>query len=271
MKHLRIFEEYIPGGRAAGKSLKDLAKAHGVGIKSLEKQLRVGVAVEMEHTNSEAKAEEIAMDHLAEDPRYYTKLVRKGFVDEPKALKIYKEVYEGDWFDNLSYHPANQPDDPDPTREVEYTPAQQKFNTMAFLGDRIGFSLLFGKDEVGGGAWALNTDDVPEDYLLVTDYTDEDGYGDVEKELDDEACLNYATDLWNERSKDPDNVGEGMEDYEDGKLLCRIDAELAEDLIRSMERTLRPGSLSPNRPAENSEVRKAISVAVYELSKLFEL
>lgn len=270
MKHLRIFEEYIPGGRAAGKSLKDLAKAHGVDIKSLEKQLRVGVAVEMEHTNSEAKAEEIAMDHLAEDPRYYTKLVRKGFVDEPGALKIYKEIYEGDWFDNLSDHPANQPEDPDPTREIEYTPAQQKFETMAFLGERMGFTLLHGKDPIGG-VWALNTDDVPEDYLLTTDYTDEEGYGDVEKELDDEACLNYATDLWDAQNREPDNVGEGMEGYEDGKLLCRVDAELAEDLIRSMERTLRPGSLSPNKPAENADVRKAISLAVYELSKLFSL
>ena len=270
MKHLRIFEEYIPGGRAAGKSLKDLAKAHGVGIKSLEKQLKVGVAVEMEHTNSEAKAEEIAMDHLAENPRYYTKLVRNGFVDEPKALKIHKELYEGDWFDNLRDHPANQ-DDPDPTREIEYTPAQQKFNTMAFMGDRMGFTLLQGKDTVGGGVWVLNTDEVPEDYLLTIDYTDEEGYGDVEKELDDEACLNYATDLWDGRSKDPDNYGEGLEDYEEGKLLCRVDAEVAEDLIRSMERKLRPGSLTPNKPAENAEVRKAISLAVYELSKLFSL
>ena len=270
MKHLRIFEEYIPGGRAAGKSLKDLAKAHGVNPKSIEKQLRVGVAVEMEHTNSEVKAEEIAMDHLAEDPRYYTKLVRKGFVDEPKALKIYKEVYEGDWFDNLSYHPANQPDGPDPSREIEYTPAQQKFTTMAFMGDGLGFTLLHGKDPIGG-VWMLNVDDVPEDYLLVTDYTDEEGYGEVERELDDEACLNYATDLWDAQNREPDNVGEGMEGYEDGKLLCRIDAELAEDLIRSMERTLRPGSLSPNKPAENAEVRKAISLAVYELNKLFSL
>ena len=270
MKHLRIFEEYIPGGRAAGKSLKDLAKAHGVGIKSLEKQLKVGVAVEMEHTNSEAKAEEIAMDHLAENPRYYTKLVRNGFVDEPKALKIHKELYEGDWFDNLRDHPANQ-DDPDPTREIEYIPAQQKFSTMAFLGDRMGFTLINGKDQVGGGVWALNIDEVPENYLLTIDYTDEDGYGDVEKELDDEACLNYATDLWDAQNTEPDNVGEGMEGYEDGKLLCRVDAELAEDLIRSMERKLRPGSLTPNRPAENSDVRKAISLAVYELNKLFEL
>jgi hypothetical protein len=270
MKHLRIFEEHIPGGRAAGKSLKDLAKAHGVNPKSLEKQLRVGVAVEMEHTNSEAKAEEIAMDHLAEDPRYYTKLVRKGFVDEPKALKIHKEIYEGDWFDNLSYHPANQPEDPDPTREIEYTPAQQKFSTMAFMGDGLGFTLLHGKDPIGG-VWVLNVDDMPGDYLLTTDYTDEDGYGDVERELDDEACLNYATDLWDDQNREPDNVGEGMEGYEDGKLLCRVDAELAEDLIRSMERKLRPGSLSPNKPAENADVRKAISLAVYELNKLFSL
>lgn len=252
--------------------IKAIAKAHGVNPKSLEKQLRVGKAVEMEHTNSEAKAEEIAMDHLAEDPRYYTKLVRKGFVDEPKALKIYKEIYEGDWFDNLSYHPANQPEDPDPTREIEYTPAQQKFDTMAFMGDGLGFTLLHGKDPIGG-VWALYVDDVPEDYLLTTDYTDEDGheYEDGEKELDGEACLNYATDLWDSQNSEPDNVGEGMEDWEDGKLLCRVDAELAEDLIRSMEIKLKPGSLTPHKPAENAEVRKAISLAVYELSKLFSL
>lgn len=262
MKHVKIFEEYIPGGRASGKSLKDLAKIHGVGIKSLEKQLKVGVAVEMEHTNSEAKAEEIAMDHLAENPRYYTRLIRKGFVDEPKALKIYKELYEGDWFDNLSYHPANQPDGPDPTREIEYTPAQQKFTTMSFLGDSsIGFTLLHGKDSVGGGAWVLNIDEVPDDYQLITDYDD-----DKETEIDEDTCINYATDLWDARDKDSENVGEGMEGWEDGKLLCKLDAELAEDLIGTMEFVMRRGNYGPG-----SNIKKKVSGAVYELSKLFEL
>lgn len=39
-------------------------------------QLRMGIEVEMEHTASRKVAREIAMDHLKEDPRYYTKLKR---------------------------------------------------------------------------------------------------------------------------------------------------------------------------------------------------
>jgi hypothetical protein len=37
-------------------------------------QLRLGIKTEMEHTDSKKQAKEIAMDHLAENPKYYTKL-----------------------------------------------------------------------------------------------------------------------------------------------------------------------------------------------------
>lgn len=37
-------------------------------------QLKMGIGVEMEHTNDKSVAEKIARDHLAEDPKYYTKL-----------------------------------------------------------------------------------------------------------------------------------------------------------------------------------------------------
>lgn len=37
-------------------------------------QLTMGIKVEMEHTNNKQLAQEIALDHLAEDPMYYTKL-----------------------------------------------------------------------------------------------------------------------------------------------------------------------------------------------------
>ena len=37
-------------------------------------ELDMGVAVEAEHTKDQAIAEKIARDHLAEDPKYYTKL-----------------------------------------------------------------------------------------------------------------------------------------------------------------------------------------------------
>jgi hypothetical protein len=42
------------------------------------RQLRMGVQVEREHTDDPDIAREIAMDHLVEDPRYYTKLRRAG-------------------------------------------------------------------------------------------------------------------------------------------------------------------------------------------------
>jgi len=37
-------------------------------------QLAMGIKVELEHTKDRKVAREIAMDHLAEDPRYYSKL-----------------------------------------------------------------------------------------------------------------------------------------------------------------------------------------------------
>lgn len=55
-------------------------------------ELEVGRQVEMEHTNNPKIAEQIALDHLAEHDDYYSRLVEAGLVDEPKALKLYKEL-----------------------------------------------------------------------------------------------------------------------------------------------------------------------------------
>jgi hypothetical protein len=45
-------------------------------------QLSIGIQVEMEHTNDPKIAQEIALDHLTEDPEYYTKLIKAGLADE---------------------------------------------------------------------------------------------------------------------------------------------------------------------------------------------
>jgi hypothetical protein len=75
--------DLIKGGLSSGKTLKDLSKKHsdknskgsfGKMYKHLQNQLKKGVKVEMEHTNDESIAKEISMDHLFEDPNYYTKL-----------------------------------------------------------------------------------------------------------------------------------------------------------------------------------------------------
>ncbi len=74
--------EELKGGLADDKTLIQLAKKHDAKgyyhiqdmVKSLKKQLEMGMKVEMEHTDSKEKAHEIAMDHLWEDPSYYSKL-----------------------------------------------------------------------------------------------------------------------------------------------------------------------------------------------------
>jgi len=67
-------EEKIPGGLSSGLTLQDIADKHKANISSLRKQLQKGIKVELEHTTSKDVAEEIAMDHLFEDPKYYDKL-----------------------------------------------------------------------------------------------------------------------------------------------------------------------------------------------------
>ena len=85
-----VKEEEIEGGKAKDKSLMDLAKKHTKDRMTqkqsperiekmydhLERQLKKGTKVEMEHTDNKKIAKEIAMDHLTEDPNYYNKLAK---------------------------------------------------------------------------------------------------------------------------------------------------------------------------------------------------
>lgn len=87
-KEYKIKEEILKGGLSDNKTLLDIAKKHAYDdskdstskdkIKNmhekLKSQLNKGIKVEMEHTTNKTKAKEIAMDHLSENPDYYTKL-----------------------------------------------------------------------------------------------------------------------------------------------------------------------------------------------------
>lgn len=55
-------------------TVSQIATKHGVSVEKIEQQLKKGIAVEREHTSSETTAREIALDHLAEVPDYYTRL-----------------------------------------------------------------------------------------------------------------------------------------------------------------------------------------------------
>jgi hypothetical protein len=67
-------EDKIAGGLAKGLSLNDIAEKHGVSVDVMVAEFKKGIAVEMEHTTDREVAKEIALDHLFEDPKYYTKL-----------------------------------------------------------------------------------------------------------------------------------------------------------------------------------------------------
>jgi|GEM_PF-2050066 len=69
----RVYES-IKGGLADNKTVKDIADKHGVSVKQIERQIEMGVKVEMEHVDDKKLAKEISMDHLWEIPDYYDRL-----------------------------------------------------------------------------------------------------------------------------------------------------------------------------------------------------
>jgi predicted nucleotidyltransferase len=71
----------MKGGKADKLTLPQIAKKHKLPIEDLTSQFKLGVKTEMEHTDNKKQAKEIAMDHLAEDPKYYTKL-KKAKLEE---------------------------------------------------------------------------------------------------------------------------------------------------------------------------------------------
>jgi hypothetical protein len=69
-----VKEDQIPGGLAKGMTLSDIAKHHKISPQTLKAEFIKGYAVEREHTTDVNIAKEIALDHLYEDPNYYSKL-----------------------------------------------------------------------------------------------------------------------------------------------------------------------------------------------------
>ena len=96
--------------------LERLAKKHKVSFDSLNNEFEKGVKVEKEHMKNIKETKKIALDHLAEDPKYYTKLkkakleegiIKKIQEDElPKKLKTdveieyHKNLNSQFWLDN---------------------------------------------------------------------------------------------------------------------------------------------------------------------------
>lgn len=67
-------EAKIKGGLADNLKPKDIADKFDLPVSKVNRELQMGIKVEMEHTKNRKMAEDIAMDHLYEIPDYYTRL-----------------------------------------------------------------------------------------------------------------------------------------------------------------------------------------------------
>ncbi len=64
----------VKGGKADDLTAADIAKKFKVSLLMVKKQIEMGKKVELEHTKNSKLAKDIAMDHLAEIPDYYSRL-----------------------------------------------------------------------------------------------------------------------------------------------------------------------------------------------------
>jgi len=85
-ENLNEYANYLQGGKGDNISEKDVNP----------NQLKIGIAVEMEHTDNPDISKEIALDHLAEHDNYYTILIEAGLVDESIAIQLYNDLYSED-------------------------------------------------------------------------------------------------------------------------------------------------------------------------------
>ena len=79
-------KDQLVGGKGDGLEAKDVDP----------REFLVGTAVEYEHSKKKSIAQEIALDHLAENPKYYSEGMEKGIFDEPAAMNVYKKYFIDD-------------------------------------------------------------------------------------------------------------------------------------------------------------------------------
>ena len=90
MRNLRMsMPQYITNVTSYNDSIRIL-KNKGIlveaDMKAIPAELAMGIKVEMEHTDDVEVAKKIAMDHLAENPNYYSDLKKSG-IDTTQGLK----------------------------------------------------------------------------------------------------------------------------------------------------------------------------------------
>lgn len=83
MERIKKFNSFISEGGKSGEMSPDevYQRSSSNSRRNFDAELETGISVEMEHTDDPDEAKRIALDHLAEDPEYYTKLGKAGLID----------------------------------------------------------------------------------------------------------------------------------------------------------------------------------------------
>ena len=90
--------DILDGGKADMETPQSIADKHGVSVGDIEKQLKMGIKVEYEHTDDYRLAREIALDHLFELPDYYDRLdemEEAGKAEISKSIALRKAEKSG--------------------------------------------------------------------------------------------------------------------------------------------------------------------------------
>lgn len=82
-----VMSQFDPMEEELNEAKKKEAKTELHPNKIHPQELRMGIRVELEHTDDLDKAKKIALDHLAENPFYYTALKLSG-IESPSAPKV---------------------------------------------------------------------------------------------------------------------------------------------------------------------------------------
>lgn len=94
-KDIKVESDQIEGGKADKLSPSDIAKKHDVPLKDIQKEIELGVEIEMEHTDDPVLAKEITLDHLTEFPDYYSNKRYGLKASEKKLEKVHENFFGG--------------------------------------------------------------------------------------------------------------------------------------------------------------------------------
>jgi len=94
-----LLSSFLYNGRY-NESIRD-----GKNVEVIGTELQAGIGIEMEHTNDKKIAKRITLDHLAEFPDYYTRLIKmeteaeqqhEQLKQESSMKQIVRDVFEGE-------------------------------------------------------------------------------------------------------------------------------------------------------------------------------